>query len=270
MRIWFWIDCLLLTIAGIQLYFLAGATDRFFAWTIVPPLSAAFLGASYLGSLPLVYLSSRQKLWAYARLAVFGVLIFTIITLIATLLHLDRFHLSSSDQFARFAAWVWLFIYITVPPSLIVLTLLQRRIPGIDPPRVAPLAIWLRAVLSLQAAILLLTGIILFIFPMSTPWPWMLTPLVGRAVAAWLIGIGVIVGHMVWENDYGRVRNGMLSYAVVATLQLIALTRYASLVDWSRPITAIYVTFLLSALVVGAFGWVSAREGVSEGSRVSA
>jgi hypothetical protein len=259
MRIWFWIDCLLLTTAGVQLYILAEATDRFFAWTIAPPLTAAFLGASYLGSLPLVYLSSRQKLWANARLAVYGVFVFTVVTLMATLMHLDRFHLSASLPFARFAAWVWLLIYVTVPPSLIVLTLLQWRVPGVDPSRVAPLAGWLRGALALQAATLLLVGVALFAYPTGVPWPWMLTPLTGRAVAAWLIGIGVILAHMVWENEYSRVRNAMLSLALVAALQLGGLARFAATVNWGYPATGLYLFFLLSAVAVGMFGWLTAR-----------
>lgn len=264
LHIWFLIDCLLLALSGIQLFILSDYTDSYFAWTIMPPLTAAFLGASYLGSLPLIFLSSRRKFWAGARLAVFGVLVFTIVTLIATLLHLDRFHLSSPEPLARFAAWVWLLIYVLVPPSLIVLTIQQLRIPGIDPPRTAPLAGWFRIALAAQAAIMLALGTILFLFPLAIPWPWTLTPLTGRAVAAWLIGIGVIVAHMVWENDYGRIRNGLLSYALVAALQFLALARYASTLNWSHPSTIIYIFFLAGMLVAGVVGIVLAKEDASD------
>lgn len=259
LRIWFWIDCLLLTIAGIQLFFLAKATDRYFAWTIMPPLTAAFLGASYLGSLALVYLSSRQRYWAGARLGIYGVFVFTVMTMIATLLHLDRFHLSSPLPLARLAAWVWLLIYVLVPPSLIVLTWLQWRVPGGDPPRTAPMPGWFRLGLALQFAILLVLGVMLFIAPTAVPWPWTLSPLTGRAVAAWLIGIGVIVAHMVWENDFGRVRRGLLSYAAVAVLQLAALALYGEVVDWSQPAAILYAAFLLLVFAFGAYGWLSAR-----------
>ena len=40
---------LVLTV-GIALYLLSEKTDVFFSWTINPPLTAAFLGAGYLGS----------------------------------------------------------------------------------------------------------------------------------------------------------------------------------------------------------------------------
>lgn len=268
MRIWMWIDCLLLAIAGAQLFALSEVTDRYFAWTIMPPLTAAFLGASYWGSLPLIILSSRERWWAHARLAILGVFVFTVVTTIATLLHLDRFHLSSPEPMARLAAWVWLLIYVLVPPSLVVLTWQQLRIPGIDPPREAPLARWLRLVLVSQAAILFVLGIPLFLFPTAVPWPWTLTPLTGRAVAAWLIGIGVIVAHMAWERDYRRVRHGMLSYALVSVLQLIALARYGSEVNWSRPVAIIYLLFVISMLIVGAIGWLSAVRTISNGRSI--
>ena len=40
----------LVALAGIQLFVFSDRTDRFFAWTIEPPLTAAFLGASYWAS----------------------------------------------------------------------------------------------------------------------------------------------------------------------------------------------------------------------------
>jgi hypothetical protein len=38
-------------LAGLQLFVFATETDRFFAWTIASPLTAAFLGAA-VGQLP--------------------------------------------------------------------------------------------------------------------------------------------------------------------------------------------------------------------------
>lgn len=263
MRIWLWIDCLLLAIAGAQLFALSEATDRYFAWTIMPPLTAAFLGAAYWGSLPLIILSSRERWWANARLAIFGVFVFTVMTTVATLLHLDRFHLSSPEPIARLAAWVWLLIYVLVPPSLIILTWQQLRLPGIDPPREAPMHRWLRLALIIQAAILLVLGMALFLFPTAIPWPWTLSPLTGRAVAAWLIGIGVIVAHMAWERDYRRVRHGLLSYALVAMLQLVALARYSGEVNWGQPAAIVYSLVVISALAVGVVGWLATRRATS-------
>jgi hypothetical protein len=259
MRYWFLVDSLLVLLTGIQLFVLTEYTDRFFAWTITPALTAAFLGAAYWAALPLVYLSSRETIWARARLAVFGVLVFTILTTAATLIHLDRFHLFGPNPLAQFAAWVWLAVYGVVPPALLIILILQTRLPGSDPRRQAPLPGWLRAILALQALVMLTIGVILFIAPLAPIWPWKLTPLTGRAVGAWLVGIGIIVAHVNFENDWRRVHITMISYTLFAVLELLALVRYLMLVDWSALPAMVYLVFLLSVLVVGGYGWLVSR-----------
>src|SRR5919199_1250755 len=76
-------------------------TDRYFAWTIKPPVTAAFLGAAYLAGCTLVVLSLRAVAWAHARAAVVTILVFTVLTLVATVVHLDRFHLQVDRPAAR-------------------------------------------------------------------------------------------------------------------------------------------------------------------------
>jgi hypothetical protein len=106
----------LVFLAGFQLFVLTEHTDSYFAWTIQPPLTAAFLGASYFASFLLEFLASRETDWDKGRIAVPAVFVFTTLTLIATLLHADRFHFNSPELVARFAAWFWLAIYAVVPP----------------------------------------------------------------------------------------------------------------------------------------------------------
>ena len=95
MRAMFVVFCVTVSVAGFQLFVLTEYTDRFFAWTIDVPLTAAFLGASYWGSFALVLVASRQHTWARARVAVAGVWLFTVLTLIATLIHIDLFRMDS-------------------------------------------------------------------------------------------------------------------------------------------------------------------------------
>jgi len=71
LRVMFVVSCITVSVAGFQLFVLTEYTDRFFAWTIDVPLTAAFLGASYWGSFALVLIASRQHAWA--RVAVPGV-----------------------------------------------------------------------------------------------------------------------------------------------------------------------------------------------------
>lgn len=258
MKWWFLIDTLLVFISGVQLYVLTAQTDRFFAWTIGSQLTAAFLGAAYWASVPLVYYASRQKVWAKARMAVPGVLVFTSLTTVATLLHFDKFNQASPHLSARLVTWVWLFIYISVPIWLIVMGIVHARIAGGDPPRVAPLPVWLRGVMAGQAAVLGLVGLILFIVPTAGWWPWTLTPLTGQAVGAWLLGIAVIAGQAAWENDWERVWGAMVGFVFLGVLQLGALVRYGDEVNWGVA-AVLYVGFLVVVLGVGVYGALAGR-----------
>jgi hypothetical protein len=254
MRAMFVVSCVTVSLAGFQLFVLSEYTDRFFAWTIDIPLTAAFLGASYWGSFALVFVASRQHTWA--RVAVPGVWLFTVLTLLATLIHIDLFRMDSVF------GWAWLIVYLVVPLGYGVFWVRQLRIAGGDPPRQAPLPTWLRFVLGVQAAIMLIWGTALFLVPqtMAALWPWALTPLTGQAVGAWLIGVGVTAAQMCWENDFGCVYAGMVGYAVLGALHLLALARYVGgTVDWSEAGGWIYLLFVLSVLSVGLYGWLGAR-----------
>jgi hypothetical protein len=256
MRAMFIVSCVTVSLAGFQLFVLSEYTDRFFAWTIDVPLTAAFLGASYWGSFALVLVASRQQAWARARVAVPGVWLFTVLTLLATLIHIDLFRMDS------IFGWAWLVVYVVVPVGYGVFWVRQLRIAGGDLPRQATLPTWLRLVLGVQAAIMLIWGTALFLVPqtMAALWPWALTPLTGQAVGAWLIGIGVTAAQMGWENDFGRAYAGMAGLAVLGALQLIALARYGGgTVDWSGAGGWIYLLFVLSVFGVGSYGWLEAR-----------
>ena len=66
MRVMLLVASVLGTIAFLQLFVGTEETDRYFAWTIEPPLTASFLGATYGASVVLLFLSSRRRAWAEA------------------------------------------------------------------------------------------------------------------------------------------------------------------------------------------------------------
>lgn len=245
----------LVLLAGFQLFILTEYTDQYFAWTIQPFITAAFLGGGYFASFLMEFLASRKTRWAEVRIVVPAVFTFTTLTLLATLLHLDRFHFTSTAVFAQAAAWFWLSIYVIVPPAMLVMWYRQSRALGDDPERSAPLPAILRLVLIAQAVIMLAWGIALFADPalFAASWPWKLTPLTSRAVGAWLIGIGVLAAHSVFENDYSRIRVGLLSYAAFALLELIALARYPPNFSWFSFSAWLYLGLICSVLLVGLY-----------------
>lgn len=258
MRTWLAANGVIVLLAGMQLFVLADQTERFFAWTINPSLTAAFLGAGYFASLPLVYLSSRKPYWVQARTGVFGILIFTLVTLGVTLLHLERFHLDSAIWSARAAAWVWLVVYVAVPPLMLALIVWQLRQPGQNLARGTSLPGWLRSGFAAQGVVMFVYGALMLLVPNLVPWPWTLTALTSRAVGAWLVGIGIVAAQCSWENDWGRVQVALQSYALLALLQLAALVRYAATVEWTQPSSWVYSAWLVIMLALGGAGsWLA-------------
>lgn len=251
----------LVFLVGIQLFVLTEHTSRYFAWTVNPPLTAAALGGAYWASAVLELLASRQRTWARARIAVPAVLTFTILTLVTTVLHLDRFHLGRRFAVAtQLATWAWIAVYALVPVLMGILLVFQHRTAGAEVPRRNSLPRWLRAVLGLQAVVMLSLGLALFLAPVATltVWPWMLTPLTARAIGAWLLGLGLAAAQAGAENDWSRVSVATRAYVLLGALEFVALMRYPKTVNWGRPATWVYVLFLASFLLVGVYGWITA------------
>ena len=246
--------------AAFQLYVLTEDTERFFAWTIEPPLTAAFLGAFYGTAFVLAALSARERAWARARVGVPGVLFFVWLTGLATLLHLGKFHLDSDRVETLVAAWAWFVIYMVEPPVLLAIFLYQLRVPGTDPPRVRPLPAWFRGAMAAFGAVVAMLGAVLFVVPgvSETVWAWPLTPLTARAVAAWLVAQGLVLVTAAWEDDWDRLRPVMTSNLVLGLLLATALARYPDTVDWGRPVTWVYVLAVGLVLGAGGYGSVSA------------
>ncbi|MFD1505814.1 hypothetical protein FE374_00555 [Georgenia yuyongxinii] len=267
-----------LTLLGFgSLFVLAGQTDRSFAWTIEPAATAAFLGAGYASGTVLMVLTLRQNTWGAARVPIVTVLIFTVLTLLATLIHLDRFHFGAAGALPRGAAWFWLVVYVVIPLGMVVALARQEhtaraeraapveRPAPVDAPapaegrrragtsRSRPLPGWLRAALLAEGVVMFAVGVSLYVLPTTaqTLWPWTLTPLTARAVAAWLIAYGVATGLVVGENDLLRLRAPAVAYAVFGAGQLVVALRFAGEIAWGGPAA---VGYLLVAAAVAATG----------------
>jgi hypothetical protein len=261
MRAILWIGTGFVAAAGLNEYLLATQTERFFAWTIKLPLTAAFLGAFYLTALGMAALSARQPEWSRARVGVPGVAAFLWLTLLASLLHAGLFHFSSGPPAARAAAWAWLAIYVLDPPALTILWFLQTRVPGTDRPRSRFLPAWYRALLGVEGAVSVAVGACLFVAPSTAVhlWPWPLTPLTAQAVAAWLVGYGLVLLTMIAENDWERVRPALVPSVALFALQVMALVRYPDPVTWSSASALVFLVMLGGTLALGGMGWLLAR-----------
>jgi hypothetical protein len=255
LRATLWLFALLALIAGVLLFGLSEDTDRFFSWTIAPPLTAAFLGASYWAAFVLIAWSAGQRAWARARATFPPVLVIAVLLLVATLIHLDRFDMDSVF------GWFWLIVYLLVPPVLVALLVRQLRTSGSDSVRGRPLPPALRLVLAIQAVTMLAVGAALFAAPADADalWPWQLTPLTARAVGAFLAGFGVAAAHAAVENDLARFEGAALAYAALGLLELLALALHSEDLTGASIDTWVYVGFLASVTAVGAYASALAR-----------
>jgi hypothetical protein len=241
-------------VAGVLLFVLSDDTDESFSWTIKPPLTAAFLGASYWAACLLFAWSASRRRFVDARPALLPACLIAVLLLIATLIHFDRFH---KDLFG----WFWLAAYIAVPPILVAALWRQRQVPSDGSDRRVPLPPVLMVTLAIQGAAMVGVGAALYVAPSSADavWPWSLTPLTAMAVGAFLVGFGAAAFQAVVGNDLHRLAGSALAYLLLGALQLLAAARYTDAFTGSDVDTWIYVAFVCGVLAVGAWGTVSSR-----------
>lgn len=246
----------LLFIAGVQLFILSAQTDTYFAWTIPLPLTAAFMGAGYWAALVHSFVTGANTSWERFRVALPAAFTATTLLLIATLLHLDQFHLDSPVFITRFVTWIWIAVYVVTPP--IFLYFLVTRYRNMGPPldQRKPFAGWVRAGLYLLAAFGLIFGLGLFFLPESfiPLWPWKLAPLASRAVGAWLATFGVAAATLARANDWVTGAGTLASLLAFCILQFVVLFRYFGSVDFANPLAWGYILFLLIGLVASGAG----------------
>jgi hypothetical protein len=255
MRALLWAAGVLVLLAGVQLFVFTERTATYFAWTIDPPLTAAFLGAAYWSAAGFEWTAARARGWADARIAVPAVFVFTVLTLVATLVHLEKFHFGTSFEAGTQAVtWAWLFIYTVVPLLMAALWVRQSGAPGGDPPRRYRLPTWLRAVVALQAATMVVVGVGLYVVPYETAdlWPWHLTPLTARAIGAWAFSLGLAAVHVLIEDDARRVRPAAIAFVLFGCLELVGVARFPDTGDWSSPAGAAFLAFLVISVLAGA------------------
>jgi hypothetical protein len=255
LRWFFRVSAALAAIAGILLFIGAADTDRFFSWTIEPPLTAAFLGAAYWAACVLLAWTARRRDWARGRTALPPVLTIAVLLLAATLVHLDRFH---HDLYGRF----WVAVYAIVVPLLAYLIWAQPPDSGGASGVGRPLPGWLRFALGVQAGALLAFGILLYAAPqgLDSIWPWPLTPLTGRAIGAFLCGFGVAAAFSLREKDLHRLYGSALAWAALGALELLAVALHGGDLTASGPATAAYLGFFASVLAVGGYGALASRD----------
>jgi hypothetical protein len=244
------------------LYFLPARAATAYAWAIRPPISAAFLGAGYLAGVvatALVVLEARR--WRSIQPLAVALLMLSVGLLVATLLHADRFRWSYPPT------WAWIGVYALAPLGVAVLARRQRAVT-VRPMTLDP-GLRLLRLLSLACGAAMLVGAIaLFAFPgdLADLWPWPLTPLLARAVAAW---IAMIAAALLWcAYDLRRRHEAFIPYATLGAwcLALLALPAlHADQLTRTGPPLVIYIGALVALLALAALGVARGARGARTG-----
>jgi hypothetical protein len=249
----------LVFLAGVQLFCFPLRTEEYFAWTIDVPMTAVFLGASYWSAVGLELTAARSPRWAGARVAVPAVLVFTTITLLVTIGHIDRFHLDGDlPASTRAVTWAWIAVYAVVPVLMVLAAAAQRRLATGGGPR-SGLPSAVRGTLVALAILLGVVGAALLLAPgrAADGWPWPLTDLTARAVGAWLVGLGIAAGHARLLDDVESIQPLAITGVAFGGLQLLALLRHGDALDWGGA--AAYAYVLTLAVVAAVSGWALAQ-----------
>lgn len=208
-----------LVLAFIILYLTPGRSGERFAWEIQPAMTAAFMGAGYLGGAWVFINAIFGRRWHRVAAGFLPVTTFTIFMLLATIVHWERFDLSHIP----FLLWLGLYV---ITPVLVPLIWWHNRVtdPGTlepDDQRVPAVARWALRLLGLGLVVFAVIG---FIVPewVIGLWPWMLTPLTARIMSGWfaLLGVGGLV--IANESRWSGWQVGLQSIGLWHLLVIIA------------------------------------------------
>jgi hypothetical protein len=111
--------------------------------------------------------------------------------------------------------------------------------------------VWSCAILAVPV---LVAGVGLYVLPGpgSRHWAWTLPPIAAQAIAAWLIGLALLLGTMARETGLRRIRPAAVGLAVLAALLLLALARYPHAAHGAAAIA--WIVLLAAIGILGGYG----------------
>jgi hypothetical protein len=207
------------------LYLFPGHTRDLFAWTIKPQMTAMMLGAAYLGGVYFFLRAASTPSWHRVQAGFPPVATFATLLGLTTILHWDRFN------HAHIAFITWTALYFTTPFLVAAVWFRNRsrdpQIAEIGDPLI-PSAV-ATAMVAVGVAVLA-CGVFLFLRPdvAIQVWPWTLTPLTARVIAAMFALAGVAQISTALDRRWSAARITLQSQLVsLAAIELAAVFSWA-------------------------------------------
>jgi hypothetical protein len=213
---------------------------RYFAWPVVPELTAMFLGAGFLLRSYFGYHLWRDKYWYTVRWSMFGDYAFLSVLFITTWWHIremnwDLQNVSSGLKiFSLIIVHVWVLAYTFEPLTVF---LIHPRDPEAHAPIPARLSQG-ELLPPLKSALIAMfyVGAALWALFFFTPefanlrWPWDLNPFDARIMSAWFAGVSVWSITMYFMKDWVEVKMGiraiLLFLSALLAVWVFASSRY--------------------------------------------
>jgi hypothetical protein len=222
--------------------------DRFFAWDVEDRRTGIFLGTGFLLRIGIFVNVLTAKSFNDVRWQIYGNAVFVFLLLAVTLIWGDLF------RWRRAIAIIWLFLYIEEPIWMLTLVPQAQAAVGIPIGVGAPVLLWTKIVLVIEAVIMLVGGIYLWVIPrLNNPrwWPWKPDLVSARIMASFLFGWVAWAITLALAPSWSEARFGIVVDILWFAGILLSLIVFRRQFDLSNRTTRLYggvTAFLLLAL----------------------
>jgi hypothetical protein len=208
----------ILVLAFIILYFFPQQTGDRFAWQIKPDIMAVYMGAGYMGGAYVFLQTAVGKRWHRVAGGYLAVTAFTMMMLVATVLHWNRFDIN------HLAFQIWLGLYVVTPVLIPWLWWKNKPVDSGDLEEMDSFVPdYIRGLIRLFGAGMILLSLVGLFLPsfFTQIWPWQITPLTARILAGWGVLLGV--SDLTISNDrrWSSWRVGAISIGLWHVLFII-------------------------------------------------
>ncbi|TDW77336.1 hypothetical protein [Kribbella pratensis] len=243
-------------VAGfVILYLFPQHTARLWAWPLHPAMTSAVLASAYLGGAHFFVRAALERRWHVLSPGLLAVTLFAGLLGLATVLQWSKF-IHDNPAF-----WIWSALYLVTPFLVLAAWLANRRYA--DAPRDDVVPPGVRRTVATVGVLAVIQGAAMFLSPSTflQRWPWALTPLSCRTLAA-VFCLGV-AGVAFWRDARWSTLRRMLGVELVMVgAILLGTLRFRRELDPSKPLGwVLLVGFVL--LFVASIVVLVAKRGVS-------